>query len=154
MNDQLLLRAVELHTRIHGHHPVYSSIDTWKRKLSPENQGIVLMDEQERGYLAAYYSVDSATASFHLWQCGVLEEHRGEGVFTALITALAKRIKTTRPSCCCTVCTIPEKYPAMYAWITNEKRKARVLEETILEDGRGGRKIKFEIDLSAYYIVD
>jgi len=95
----------------------YHDIQRWKKYF--KHKGILLgafIDKKLVGYLFCYQR-ESNQSSFHCWMTGVDEKHRQKGVLKELISRLIEILKEKKYKTF-TINTWPEKFPAMYAYLT------------------------------------
>lgn len=123
--DLVLPKVMALSNRIFSPEPEskYASLSLWKQRLSHRSSFIVYlapidgaeMDEPQ-AFLFVHPRVhtpplsNGQTESLHLWLAGVLPEYRKGGCLQRMVDAVLSGSVLS-------VCTIPELFPEMWAWL-------------------------------------
>lgn len=116
----------------------HESVTRWREHLSHPTSAIVYLsldsdDAIPYGFLFVYPRnhaqplSSGATESLHIWMAGVSPSHRRTGALQRMTEALFSKYTGVA-----TVCTIPSRFPDMWAWLI--KRGWTV--ERDLEDGK------------------
>eukprot|EP01080_Neovahlkampfia_damariscottae_P008828 gene8828-777_t len=104
INDEEILKAIEVYEKVFGKNETYSNIETWKnRKLFK----IFILNDQ------SFLAVEKRTEkNFHIWLMGSLIKGNG----TKLLKELTNEIKKEKIEKI-TVSTFPNKWTIMYEWL-------------------------------------
>jgi len=95
----------------------FHNIQTWRRYF--KQKGVLLgafINEELAGYLFCYKREPNKN-SLHCWMAGVDQKYRQKGILKKLISELTKILKKENYKTF-TINTWPEKFPAMYAYLT------------------------------------
>ena len=95
----------------------YSSLSEWENRIV-SNSGKVFVAVDGNLFVGFLFSHNrqGTPNSEHIWLCGVKEEYRAKGVFTALYESL---IASVACNTTITICSFPDKFPAMVKWLKN-----------------------------------
>jgi len=95
----------------------YHNIKNWEDHF--KQKGVLLgafLNNELVGYLFCYEREPNLN-SLHCWMAGVSEEYRRQGILKKLMLKLTKLLKE-KGFKALTINTWPEKFPAMYAYLT------------------------------------
>lgn len=95
----------------------YHNINNWKEYF--KQKGILLgafLNNKLVGYLFCYEKEPNKN-TLHCWMAGVSEKHRRQGILKKLMIKLTEVLRE-RGYEVLTINTWPEKFPAMYAYLT------------------------------------
>ena len=100
-----------------GKEDPYHQLKKWKKNFKKEGLLIgAFVNDELAGYLFCYEK-DSRQKVIHCWLAGTAEKYRRQGVFKRLMMELTRILKK-RGYKGLTINTYPEKFPAMYAYLT------------------------------------
>lgn len=100
-----------------GKHDRYHNIKNWEEYF--KQKGVLLgafLNNKLVGYLFCYEREPSSN-SLHCWMAGVSEMYRRQGILKKLMLKLTKILRE-KGFKIITINTWPEKFPAMYAYLT------------------------------------
>ncbi|KZT07185.1 uncharacterized protein LAESUDRAFT_758605 [Laetiporus sulphureus 93-53] len=122
---EMLPRVLNLSNIIFAPEPgsKYASIAVWKERLPlPDAKILYMAPSSDPSNPIAFVFAHprthplplkfSETESLHVWLAGVLPARRKEGCLSRMMAALEAESAVTL-----TVCTTPDKYPDMWAWL-------------------------------------
>jgi len=121
LNEENFPKVIKLSLSIFkpkaGKQDRFHNIQRWKKYFKQE--GILLgafINEELAGYLFCYQR-ELNQKSLHCWMAGVSKEYRQKGILKKLISKLTRILKEKNYKVF-TINTWPEKFPAMYAYLT------------------------------------
>jgi len=124
----------------------YHNLEKWREYF--KQGGILLgafVNKQLAGYLFCYER-EPGKNNLHCWMAGVAEKYRRQGLLKKLISKIKKILKEKGYKTF-TINTWPEKFPAMYAYLTKYGYKKYKEEEKEWE-GKQTLKVFFRKDLN------
>jgi ribosomal protein S18 acetylase RimI-like enzyme len=121
-----------------GKNDRYHNIRNWEEYY--KQKGVLLgafLNNELVGYLFCYER-EPYKGTLHCWMAGVAEKYRKQGILKKLMSELTKVLKE-RGYKDFTINTWPEKFPAMYAYLTKYDYEKYKEEE---KDWEGKRAVK------------
>jgi len=123
----------------------YSDQDRWIENFKQNGLLLGAYVNKEFAGFVFFYEKEKGARSSHCWIAGVLEKFRRKGLLKSLMDE-AKRILKNMNYTQITIDTYPEKFPAMYAYLTKYKYKMYREEQKGLR-GQLTKKCFFETQL-------